>query len=74
MNFEIIDPILSPFRSIIYRYNATRNKNFSINQVLQVTYNFKVCYQIFNNFTELYGSRWKAIQKINQIYDVKCEK
>jgi len=74
MNIEVFNQFLSPFQSIIYRYNASRNKNLSLSQVLYVTSNYKLVYQVFNNFTELYGSRLKAIQKINEIYNVKCEK
>jgi len=68
MTIEIIDKMRNPLTNVMYRLNQARKKNLSINQVTQVLSNIKIVNQVFNNFTELYGSRWKAIQKINKIY------
>jgi len=73
MNIEKFDQFLSPFKNLIYRYKTTLNKNFTSHHILQIPLNMKLCYQIFNNFTELYGSRLKAVQKINDICNVKYE-
>jgi hypothetical protein len=68
MTTEIIEKMVYPFTNVIYRFNQGRKRNFSIKQVILVTLNIKIVAQIFNNFTRLYGSRWKAIQKINELY------
>jgi len=68
MKNEIINKMVYPFTNVIYRFNQGKKKNLSLNQVIQVSSNIKIVYQIFYNFKELYGSHWKAIQKISELY------
>jgi hypothetical protein len=68
MMTEIIKKMVYPLNNVIYRFNQGRKKNLSLNQVIQVISNVKMVYQIFNNFAEMYGSRLKAIQKINKLF------
>ncbi len=49
------------------RIGAYRKKGISLTQLSILFSNSKVLAQNMRNFTELYGSRWKAIQKMNEI-------
>ena len=52
---------------LVARIKAAKKKDISLPQLAIICSNAKVFIQVLRNFTELYGSRWEAIKKMDKI-------
>lgn len=63
----ILESTLNTVSDLFARIEAAKKKDISMTQLPIIFSNSKVLIQVLKNFTELYGSRWEAIKKMDKI-------